>query len=242
LTTWHSLASDEVFDKLDTSTDGLSISEAQERLKRYGRNEIAAEKKETKLKVFLRQFASVLIIILLIAAGVSFAIGEVIDAGTILLIVILNAVLGFTQEWKAEKAMEALKRMLGQRSKTIRGGETAEIDAALLVPGDIVILDIGEKVPADLYIFESNSLAMDEAALTGESTPVEKNVGVVPEAAILVERSNIAFMGTAVANGWGRGVVVATGMNTEFGKIAGLAQEVVEEETPLARTARSPLL
>jgi len=234
LTRWHSLVSDEVFDKLETSSDGLSINEAEERLKRYGRNEIAAEKKETKLKVFLRQFANVLILILIIAAVVSFAIGEVVDAGTILLIVLLNALLGFTQEWKAEKAMEALKRLLGQRARVVRGGETVEIDAALIVPGDVVVLDIGEKLPADTYIFESNSLAMDEAPLTGESTPVEKNVGVVPETAVLVERSNIAFMGTTVANGWGRGVVVATGMTTEFGKIAGLAQEVVEEETPLA--------
>ena len=235
LTKWHSLVSDELFEKLDTSADGLSISQAEERLTKYGRNEIVGEKKETRLKVFLRQFANVLIVILIIAAVVSFAIGEVVDAGTIMLIVLLNALLGFTQEWKAEKAMEALKRMLGQRSTVVRGGESVEIDAALIVPGDVVVLEMGEKLPADVYIFQSNSLAMDEAPLTGESTSVEKNVGIVAEDAILVERSNIGFMGTTVANGWGKGVVVDTGMNTEFGKIAGLAQEVEEEDTPLAK-------
>ncbi len=235
LTRWHSLVADEVFDKLETSADGLSISKAQDRLTGYGRNEIVGKTKETRLKVFLRQFANVLIIILLVAALISFAIGEVIDAGTILLVVILNAVLGFTQEWKAEKAMEALKSMLGQKSKVIRGGEIVEIDATLLVPGDAVVLEIGEKIPADVYIFESNSLSMDEAPLTGESVPVEKNVGVVPEEAILVERSNTGYMGTTVTNGWGKGVVVETGMNTEFGRIAELAQGVEEEETPLAK-------
>ncbi|MBN1134046.1 MAG: HAD-IC family P-type ATPase [Methanosarcinaceae archaeon] len=235
MTKWYSFVSDEVFEKLDTSSEGLSISQAEERLRRYGKNEIVGEKKETWLKVFLRQFANVLIVILIIAAIVSFAIGEVVDAGTILIIVLLNSVLGFTQEWKAEKAIEALKRMLGQRSTVVRGGESVEIDSALIVPGDVVLLEMGEKLPADIYIFESNSLAMDEAPLTGESTPVEKNVGTVAEDTILVERSNIGFMGTTIANGWGKGVVIATGMNTEFGKIAGLAQEVEEEETPLAK-------
>ncbi|WP_300609309.1 HAD-IC family P-type ATPase, partial [Methanohalophilus sp.] len=232
---WHSFTADEVFDKLDTSVDGLSTVEAQKRLEKYGRNEIISKREETKLKVFLRQFANVLIIILLVASFISFAIGEVVDSGTIMLIVLLNAVLGFTQEWKAEKAIEALKHMLGQRSKVIRAGEIAEIDATLIVPGDVVVLEIGENLPADVYIFESNSLSMDEAPLTGESTPVEKNVGVVPEEAILVERSNMGYMGTTITNGWGKGVVVETGMNTEFGKIAELAQEVEEEETPLAK-------
>lgn len=235
MTQWHSFTADEVFNKLNTSVDGLSTATAQEKLEKYGRNEIISKKEETKLKVFLRQFANVLIIILLMAAFISFAIGEVVDSASIMIIILLNALLGFTQEWKAEKAIKALRRMLGQRSKVIREGETTEIDATLLVPGDVVILEIGGKIPADVYIFESNSLTMDEAPLTGESTPVEKDVGVVPEEAILVERRNIGYMGTAVTNGWGKGVIVETGMNTEFGKIAELAQEVEEEETPLAK-------
>lgn len=235
LTRWYSFTADEVLDKLNTSVDGLSTVEAQERLEKYGRNEIISKREETKLKVFLRQFTNVLIIILLVASLISFAIGEVIDSGTIMLIVLLNAVLGFTQEWKAEKAIEALKQMLGQRSKVIRAGETDEIDATLIVPGDVVVLEIGEKLPADVYIFESNSLSMDEAPLTGESIPVEKNFGVVSEEAILIDRSNMGYMGTTITNGWGKGVVVETGMNTEFGKIAELAQGVEEEETPLAK-------
>src|SRR5690606_9431642 len=189
----------------------------------------------TRLQVFLRQFESILIVILVIAAAVSFLIGEPLDAAAILIIVVLNALLGYSQEWQASEAIEALKEMLVQRAVVIRDGKQQEIDAALLVPGDVVLLEMGGRVPADLAIVEATSLQVDEAALTGESAPVDKAPGALPPATDLAARSNMAFAGTTVGNGRGKGVVVATGMTTEFGKIAGLSQAVTAEPTPLSR-------
>jgi len=232
---WYSLAPDEVRRELDTGPEGLSSQEAAARLERYGANVLREEARETRLRVFLRQFKSVLIVILIVAAAISFLVGEALDAAAILIIVVLNALLGFSQEWQAGEAIEALKKLLVQHAVVIRDGERQEIDAAGVVPGDLVLLDMGERVPADLFLVEATSLEVDEAPLTGESSPVDKAPGMLPAETPLAERSNMTFAGTTVVNGHGRGIVVATGMQTEFGRIAGLSQRVGDEATPLAR-------
>jgi Ca2+-transporting ATPase len=232
---WCSLAPDEVRRELDTGPEGLSSQEAAGRLQRYGENVLREEARETRLQVFLRQFKSVLIVILIIAAAISFLVGEALDAAAILIIVILNALLGFSQEWQAGEAIEALKKLLVQHAVVVRDGTRQEIDAAGVVPGDLVLLEMGERVPADLFLVEGTSLEVDEAPLTGESSPVDKAPGRLPAETALAERSNMTFAGTTVVNGHGRGIVVATGMQTEFGRIAGLSQRVGDEATPLAR-------
>ena len=232
---WWTLPLEEILRELGTGPAGLTTKEAEERLERYGKNVLQEEARETRLQVFLRQFESILIAILIVAAAVSFLVGELLDAAAILIIVILNALLGYSQEWQAGEAIEALKKMLVQRAVVIRDGKQQEIDASLVVPGDIVVLEMGERVPADLVIVEATSLQVDEAALTGESAPVDKAPGMLPSGTVLAERSNMVFAGTTVVNGRGRGVVVATGMETEFGKIAGLSQAVTAEPTPLSR-------
>jgi len=232
---WYTFSTEEIRQKLGTGPSGLSTEEVEERLQRYGENVLREEVRETRLQVFLRQFKSVLIVILIIAAAISFFVGAYLDATAILIIVFLNALLGFSQEWQAGEAIEALKKMLVQHAVVIRDGRQEKIDASGIVPGDLVLLEMGEKVPADLVILEATSLEVDEAPLTGESSPVDKDPGVLPSGTDLAERSNMAFSGTTVVNGRGQGVVVATGMETEFGRIAGLSQQVKAEPTPLAR-------
>ena len=232
---WYTLSSDEVEQTLGTGPHGLSREEAEARLQRYGANVLREEERETRLQVFLRQFASILIIILIVAAVVSFFVGEPQDAAAILIIVVLNALLGYSQEWQAGEAIEALRQMLVQKAVVIRDGKQQEIDASGIVPGDLVALEMGDRVPADLSLVEATSLQVDEAPLTGESSPVDKATGPLTPETPLAERSNMVFAGTTVVNGWGRGVAVATGMRTEFGLIAGLSQRVRAEATPLAR-------
>ncbi|MDD3858385.1 MAG: calcium-translocating P-type ATPase, SERCA-type, partial [Methanoculleus sp.] len=232
---WYTLSTEEIRQKLGAGPAGLSTNEVEERLQRYGENILREEARETRLQIFLRQFQSVLIVILIIAAAVSFLVDAYLDAVAILIIVFLNALLGFSQEWQAGEAIEALKKMLVQNAVVVRDGRQEKIDASGIVPGDLVLLDMGERVPADLVIVEATSLEVDEAPLTGESSPVNKAPGVLPSGTALAERSNMAFSGTTVVNGHGRGVVVATGMETEFGRIAGLSQRVKDEQTPLAR-------
>jgi Ca2+-transporting ATPase len=235
MTVWHALSADQALDALDTDIRGLSVAEAARRLEEYGRNELMEEKRETKLDLFLRQFRSVLILILIVAASVSVLVGAWEDAVAILLIVVLNALFGFSQEWQAEEAMAALRQMLELRAAVLREGRMQEIDWALVVPGDIVMLEMGRKVPADLVVLKATSLEVDEAALTGESVPVNKDPGALPVDTPVMERRNLAFMGTTVVNGRGTGLVVATGMATEFGRIAGLSRSIGDEATPLAR-------
>jgi Ca2+-transporting ATPase len=232
---WHAMSPEKVMEELEASENGLTSDNAKARLEKYGENKLKEEIKTTPLEIFTNQFKSILILILIIATAVSFAIGEITDALAILVIVLLNAFLGFYQEYKAEKALEALKRMLSDTARVIRDGKMTEIDSVLLVPGDITVLERGERVPADIYLVESGALQVDEASLTGESVPVNKINAVLPEDTSVIERKNMAFMGTVVTNGQARGLVVATGMQTEFGKIAKLTQEIGEEETPLKR-------
>ncbi|MEM4495239.1 MAG: calcium-translocating P-type ATPase, PMCA-type [Candidatus Caldarchaeum sp.] len=233
---WHSLPVEEVVARLGTDpVNGLSSEEAARRLKTYGPNELEPPKKTSPIKIFLKQFANILIGILLIAIVISAFFGEWVDSLVIAVIVFFVAVVGFVQEYRAEKTLEALKKMLTQSVMVVRDGREREISYKELVPGDLVILTTGTKVAADLRLVESINLQTNEAALTGESTPVQKKVEPLPVNLPLGDRVNMAFAGTIVTYGRGKGVVVATGQRTEFGKIAAATTAIEEEKTPLER-------
>ena len=232
---WHAQPVPEVSAALGThSTMGLSLEEARARLELYGPNELKERPPTPFWKMLLEQFNNFLVIILLLASVISFFLGEYVEAGAIMAIVALNAALGVVQEAKAEEALAALKKMAAPNAQVIREGRHAVIPARELVPGDLVLLETGNYVPADLRLIESVNLRIDEAALTGESVPVEKRADVVLDGEIpLGDRLNTAYMGTMVTYGHGRGIVVATGMHTEFGLIAEMLQSYSEEPTPL---------
>jgi len=233
---WYAQKAVNVLKVLGTDPQkGLSVKEIVQRQTDYGPNRIRSLHKEKWQWILLRQFTDVLIIILLIAAAISFAIGEMGDAVTIMIIVILNGILGFIQEFKAEKAIEALQKMLSLYCKVLRDGEKKEIDSTELVPGDIVFLEIGDKIPADIRLIDAVNLKVDESALTGESVASSKNTTAVPPKSPLGQRSSMAWMGTNVVNGYAKGIVVATGMQTEFGKIAKMTTEVGSTQTPLQK-------
>ena len=232
---WHSLSKKEISERLGAVSNGLSDDERQIRLSLYGHNKISEDKKVTPFQIFLKQFKSILIFILIIAAFASLAVGELTDFAAIIAIVLLNAVLGFFQEWQAEKAINALKQMLGLKAYVLSGGIETEIEAENIVPGDIVVLESGRKVPADLVFLETITLNIDESVLTGESVPVGKNTILTKEDAPIGDRYNMAYMGTVVANGRGKGIVVNTGMQTEFGRIAGLTSGIKDEKTILSK-------
>ncbi len=229
---WHELEVKDLLKKLGTSDKGLEESEARSRLDEYGMNEIKRKRKISKLKIFANQFTSPLVIILIIATLLSALIGEMLDALVILIILAFNAVFGFFQEYKAEKTIEALKKLTAPEAIVVRDGKTKTIPSSLLVPGDFVILEQGAKVPADLRITKEVELRIDESALTGESVSVSKCIDVI-KCKTLAEMANMAFMGTVVTYGRGYGVVVDTGMNTEIGKIAKMVEEAEEQTTPL---------
>lgn len=233
---FHALLSEDVLSALQTSAqDGLSDSESHARFEQYGPNKLIEEEAVRWPQILLRQFTNFLILILALAALLSYFLGDLIDAMAILAIVILNGSLGFVQEWKAETALEGLKKMLKPCCRVIRDGRVQNIDAAQLVPGDIVLLESGESVPADLRLIQSVNLKADESALTGESVPVDKESKAVEDDAHITARSCMAWMGTHIVNGRGKGVVIATGMKTEFGRIAGLTGSIQETQTRLQR-------
>jgi Ca2+-transporting ATPase len=233
---WHSLEVPEVLKRLDANQHtGLTAGEAAERLDKYGPNVLLETGKVAWYTVFGRQFVDILIFILMIAAVIAGALGEWIDAVAILVILLFNGVLGFVQEWKAETAIQALKRMLEPKCNVVRNNTEQKIDAKDLVPGDVVVLKIGDHVPADLRLLEAVNLKMDESPLTGESESVEKGIDANELDTALADRTSLAWMGTAVVNGRALGAVVATGMKTEFGRIAELTQSVGRETTPLQR-------
>jgi Ca2+-transporting ATPase len=214
---------------------GLTEEEAARRLERYGPNVLEAGGRTPWYIVLGRQFLDVLILILGIAAVVSIALGEVTDAITIVVILILNGVLGFVQEWRAEQAIEALQKLLALEAGVVRDGREQPLDATGLVPGDVVVVEIGTRIPADLRVAYSVDLKVDESALTGESESVAKAAESVPAKTALAEQYSMAWMGTTVTNGRARGLVVGTGMNTEFGRIAELTSAVGVEATPLQK-------
>jgi len=233
---WHSLPVNEVLRELDSDGhQGLSREEAARRLERVGLNLLEETGVVPWPVVLGHQFVDVMIFILFLAALVAMALGEWIDAIAIFVILIINGILGFIQEWKAEQAIQALKRMLEPRCNVVRGAEEQTIGAKNLVPGDVVVLETGDRIPADLRLVRATALKIDESALTGESESADKNVEALPADTPLAERASAAWMGTAVTNGRAIGVVTATGMDTEFGRIATITQSVGREVTPLQR-------
>ena len=237
MTNWWQLEIEEVTKALEANPiKGLSSDEAKLRLEKYGRNELEEKKKKTILIMLLDQFKDFMIIVLIIAAVISGIIGELTDSLAIIVIVILNAIIGFVQEYRAEKAMTALRGMAAPIATVIRDGMTTNIPASELVPGDIVVLEAGNIVPADIKLVEIANLKVEEAALTGESVPTEKHIGTLDDETLsLGDRKNMVYKGTIVTYGRGSGVVVATGMNTELGKIAAMLQEEEETKTPLQK-------
>jgi len=229
------MSPEEVARRLGTDLQrGLSQEEAARRLEQFGPNELAEKPRPSMWALLLSQFNNFLIIILLVASVISILLGEFIDAGAIIAIVILNAVLGVIQESKAEEALAALKKMAAPEAHVIRDGHLISIPAREVVPGDLVVLETGNYVPADVRLVESANLRIEEASLTGESVPAKKDArAILPADAPLGDRQNMAFMGTLVTYGRGRGIVVATGMQTQIGRIAAMIQEVEEEATPL---------
>jgi len=232
---FHSLDAATAAERLltDLST-GLTAKEAQVRIEKYGPNELQEREGRSFLAMVIDQLKDFLIIILLVAALVSMVLGEFIDAGVIMAIVVLNAVIGVVQESKAEKSLAALKKMAAPVAKVIRDGHVTDIPSRELVPGDIVLLETGNYIPADVRLIEAINLKVEEAALTGESVPVEKDASLVlPGEATVGDRRNSGFMSTTVTYGRGKGIVVGTGMNTQIGKIAQMIQDVEQEATPL---------
>ena len=232
---WHTKTIEEVAEALGTDLKrGLTAQEAQARLEQYGPNELQERPRPSFWKMLLDQFNQFLVLILIVAAIVSFLLGEYLDSGAIMAIVILNAILGVIQESKAEEALAALQKMAAPNAQVLRDGHLLTIPAREVVPGDVVILETGNYVPADVRLVESVNLRIEEAPLTGESVSVEKDAGLVlKEDLPLGDRRNLAFMGTVVSYGRGKGIVVATGMNTEIGLIAEMIQSYEEEPTPL---------
>lgn len=234
--TWHAMDVDAVLRQLEADPrQGLSEAEARGRLERHGPNELAKAHRVSPALLLLNQFKNTLIVILLIATVLSALLGEIVDAGIILAIVIFCAVLGFVQEYRAERALEALKRMLAPTITVLRGGKELRVASRELVPGDVMLLEAGDRIPADARLIEIYSLKCDEAPLTGESFPVEKDLRMLPVDVPVGDRRNVVFTGTTVTYGRARTVVTATGMKTEFGKIAEQVAAVPEEKSPLEK-------
>jgi Ca2+-transporting ATPase len=234
--TWHSMEVAQVLQYLDTDIhQGLTNDEVKKRLEKYGSNELKREERVSPFSIFLNQFKNILIVVLLIATVLSALVGEIVDAGLILIIVVFCAVLGFVQEYRAEQALEALKKMLSPTITVLRGGKEEEIPSKELVPGDILLLEAGDKIPADARLVENHSLRCDEAPLTGESLPVGKEIEASRENVPVADRKNMVFTGTTAIYGRGKATVTSTGMNTEFGKIAEEVMAVKAEKTPLEK-------
>ncbi|MCX7184649.1 MAG: calcium-translocating P-type ATPase, PMCA-type [Nitrosospira sp.] len=232
---WHTLSADEVARQLEVNTQaGLNAAEAARRLAHFGQNALHEKRRRPPWRMFLDQFTDFMILVLIAAAIISGVVGDLEDTVAIVVILILNAAIGFVQEYRAERAMAALKRMTEASARVLRGGRVESISAAGLVPGDIVLLEAGNLVPADLRIIETARIKIDESALTGESVPLDKQTVAVEAANLpLGDRHCMAYKGTTVVHGRGRGLVVATGMQSELGKIAALISGAGETRTPL---------
>lgn len=214
---------------------GISSPQAEEKLKQYGKNTLAKEKKARPLKIFFGQFRDIMVIILLIATVISFFLGEVYDAVTIIVIVLVNAILGFVQEYKTEKTLLALKNMTAPTAKVYRDGKLTELPAADLVPDDVIVLEAGDKVPADAVLLHSKGVLAEESILTGESAAVPKEVGDVNDSDNSIGKSNILYSGTVITKGTADAKVIATGLSTQMGKISDMLTDIDEELTPLQK-------
>ena len=233
---WHHLTVKQALKTLGSTKEGISEHEARIRLSKQGPNELRREKGKPVLALLVEQFNSILIWILIFAAVVSAALGEWLDAGAIIVIVIINAILGFVQEYKAEKALEALKKLSAPKARVLRADKETVIDARNLVLGDIIVVEAGDRIPADARIINAVELRVDESALTGESTPVQKNSDVIKKEDVFIgERHNMLYSGTVCTYGHALAVVCATGMSTQMGHIARLMQETEREQTPLQK-------
>jgi len=233
---WHNLSPDEALKAIDSRRSGLTADEARARLLKYGPNQLKGRKKTPPLLVFLRQFLSPLIYVLLVAAVISIIVEHYIDAWVIIGVLLLNAIIGFVQETRAEKAMEALIRMAAPKADVRRDGSVRTVPAHEIVPGDIILFETGDKIPVDARLIEASNLKVNEATLTGESVAVDKHTRSLTGELILAERKNLVFMGTIVTYGRATAVAVRTGMATEIGKIATGIQEVKPEKTPLQKS------
>ncbi len=233
---WHTFSDSNIYTELKTSKDGINSAEATERIKTYGLNELTKKKENTALKILIGQFKSFLVGLLVIAMIVSYLIGEHIDAYVIGIIVILNALLGFIQEYRADKAVESLKKLSAPKAHVMREGRVQEIDATQVVPGDILVLAEGDRIPADARLIEAMSLEVNESALTGESTSSVKQTEILTDASLTIgDRKNMVFMNTIITRGRGTAVVIGTGMTTEIGLIAKSISEQKTPETPLQK-------
>ncbi len=233
---WYQLHIKEIMQKLGTSEEGLTDNEAGKRLQQYGLNKLVEEEKISRLKILFHQFTSPLIYILLVAAVVTAVLNEYIDTSVIMAVVVLNAIIGYIQEYKAEQGVRALKKMLIPRARVLRNGKEKEINSEELVPGDIVLLASGTKVPADLRLFRTYELRIEEAMLTGESVPAEKSIAIIGEDNLTPgDQKNMAFMGTVVVSGRAKGLVVETGSKTVLGSIAREVKEIGVTKAPLQK-------
>ncbi|MED4586439.1 calcium-translocating P-type ATPase, SERCA-type [Brevibacillus choshinensis] len=235
---WYTLAATDVTEALHSdAAQGLTQQEAERRLAKQGANQLAENKRKPLYTVFLDQFKDFMVLILFIATLISYFLGEYLDAITIIAIIIINGVLGFIQEAKAERSLQALKELASPMARVMRDGKLSMMPASRLVPGDLVWLEAGDRIPADMRLVSANRLEVEESALTGESLPVSKSIKRLEVASAaqvpLGDQKNLAFMGTMVTGGTGNGIVVATGMGTEIGKIAHLMNTAEEVETPL---------
>ncbi|MFC4405548.1 cation-translocating P-type ATPase [Haloarchaeobius iranensis] len=233
---WHTEDVEAVFEELDSSPDGVDPGEAAQRLAEHGPNEIHTEAARGPLRVFLSQFTSALIWVLLAAAALSLLVGHAVDAVLIAIILLANGIFGFVQEYRAEQSLDALRELSAPEVVVRRGGAERTVPASELVPGDVLVLSEGDVVPADARLVETHSIEVDEAALTGESVPVEKSPGTLPAETPLAERSNTVYRGTSVTRGRAVAVVVETGMETEVGAIATELLTAAETQTPLQRS------
>ena len=234
---WYNLSPEKALEEINSSSEfGLSTTEVTRRLEEYGPNQLTEKRPPTFFEMLLEQFNDFLVIMLIVAAIVSAVLGEYIEASAIMAIVILNAILGVVQEGRAAQALAALKKLAAPESQVLRDGKRITIPATELVPGDIVFLEAGNFIPADLRLVDAMNLRVEEASLTGEANDVNKEADRIIEGEPTIgDRTNCCFMGTIVTYGRGRGLVTDTGMNTELGKIADMLSSVEDEETPLQK-------
>lgn len=235
---WHSLAKETFFQELNSSESGLNEKEVTRRLKIFGHNTLQGKSSETIPRILLRQLHNPIVYVLLFSTGFAGLLGKFTDSLVVFSVVILNALIGFIQEYRAHKTIRALTSMVPQKTSVLRDGDTKLVHSSHLVPGDIVVLQAGDRIAADLRLFFVKNLACDESTLTGESLPVSKKADPTTPDTVLAERRNMAFKGTYVTSGSGLGIVVATGLKTEFGKISDLVEHVVVLETPMSITIR----
>jgi magnesium-transporting ATPase (P-type) len=232
---WHTVTPERALTELNSDSEGLSWADATGRLASYGPNRVGRSRRDGPVRILLRQLTTPLIYVLLVSAAAAWFLGKAIDAAVILAVVVINALVGFVQEWQAGEAIEALTRMVPLKATVLREGEPTVLPAEDVVPGDLVLLQAGERVPADLLLLDQDNLHVDEASLTGESVPVAKQVGPVSEDAAVGDRLSMTFGGTFVTAGTATALVVATGNRTELGRISELLADTVELETPLTR-------